>query len=236
VQRVALMTRVLLVDDDLELGEMLKEYLDREGFEATAVQDGETGVRHALAGEYGILVLDVMMPGVNGIDVLRRIRAQDSRLPVLMLTARGDDVDRIVGLELGADDYVPKPCNPRELVARIRAILRRTQVPEAAGPSSGPLTAGALTLWPERRALEWHGEPLELTSTEFNLLEVLVRQAGRVVSKQDLSQQALGRPLARYDRGIDVHLSSIRHKLGLDGEGRSPIQTVRGVGYQLIRE
>ena len=131
---------------------MLKEYLDREGFEATAVQDGETGVRHALSGEYGILVLDVMMPGVNGIDVLRRIRAQDSRLPVLMLTARGDDVDRIVGLELGADDYVPKPCNPRELVARIRAILRRTQVPEAAGPSSGPLTAGALTLWPVRRA------------------------------------------------------------------------------------
>ncbi|WP_295453351.1 response regulator transcription factor [uncultured Thiodictyon sp.] len=231
------MTQVLLVDDDLELGEMLKEYLDREGLTATAVQDGETGVRHALSGDYALVVLDVMMPGCNGIEALRRIRAQDRRLPVLMLTARGDDVDRIVGLELGADDYVPKPCTPRELVARIRAILRRTQGPEPASASSGPLTAGgALTLWPERRGVEWQGEPLELTSTEFNLLEVLLRHAGRVVSKQELSQQALGRPLARYDRGIDVHLSSIRHKLGLDGEGRSPIQTVRGLGYQLVRE
>jgi two-component system, OmpR family, response regulator len=230
------MTQVLLVDDDLELGEMLTEYLDREGFAATAVQDGETGVRQALSGAYGIVVLDVMMPGLNGIEALRRIRAQDRRLPVLMLTARGDDVDRIVGLELGADDYVPKPCTPRELVARIRAILRRTQVQEPDSPASGPLRVGALTLWPERRGVEWQGQPLELTSTEFNLLEVLVRNAGRVVSKQDLSQQALGRPLARYDRGIDVHLSSIRHKLGLDGEGRSPIQTVRGVGYQFVRE
>ena len=231
-----MMTKVLLVDDDRELGEMLTEYLDQEGFAATAVQDGETGVRAALSGAYAIVVLDVMMPGCNGIEALRRIRAQDRRLPVLMLTARGDDVDRIVGLELGADDYVPKPCTPRELVARIRAILRRTQVQEPDGASCGPLTAGALTLWPERRSLEWQGQPLELTSTEFNLLEVLVRNAGRVVSKQELSQQALGRPLARYDRGIDVHLSSIRHKLGLDGEGRSPIQTVRGLGYQLVRE
>jgi Response regulators consisting of a CheY-like receiver domain and a winged-helix DNA-binding domain len=145
-------------------------------------------------------------------------------------------VDRIVGLELGADDYVPKPCTPRELVARIRAILRRTQAPEPTSPPVGPLTVGGLTLWPEKRGAEWNGAPLELTSTEFNLLEVLVRNAGRVVSKQELSEQGLGRPLARYDRGIDVHLSSIRHKLGLDGEGRSPIQTVRGVGYQYIRE
>ncbi|MEY6430832.1 response regulator transcription factor [Thioalkalicoccus limnaeus] len=230
------MTRVLLVDDDLELGEMLTEYLEREGFEATAVPDGETGVHQALSGEYGILVLDVMMPGLNGIEALRRIRAQDRRLPVLMLTARGDDVDRIVGLELGADDYVPKPCSPRELVARIRAILRRTQMPAPSTASSAPLTAGALTLWSERRHVEWRGQPLELTSTEFNLLEVLVRHAGRVVSKQELSQQALGRPLARYDRSIDVHLSSIRHKLGLDDDGRSPIQTVRGLGYQFVRE
>lgn len=231
------MIRVLLVDDDVELGEMLTEYLEREGFGATAVADGEAGVRGALSGEYGIVVLDVMMPRLNGIEALRRIRAQDSRLPVLMLTAKGDDVDRIVGLELGADDYVPKPCTPRELVARIRAILRRTQAQEeSASPPSGPLTVGGLTLWPEKRSAEWNGAPLDLTSTEFNLLEVLVRNAGRVVSKQELSEQGLGRPLARYDRGIDVHLSSIRHKLGLDGEGRSPIQTVRGVGYQYVRE
>ena len=237
MKRLTAMIRVLLVDDDVELGEMLTEYLEREGFGATAVADGEAGVRGALSGEYGIVVLDVMMPRLNGIEALRRIRAQDSRLPVLMLTAKGDDVDRIVGLELGADDYVPKPCTPRELVARIRAILRRTQArEESANPPSGPLTVGGLTLWPEKRSAEWNSLPLDLTSTEFNLLEVLVRNAGRVVSKQELSEQGLGRPLARYDRGIDVHLSSIRHKLGLDGEGRSPIQTVRGVGYQYVRE
>ena len=230
------MIRVLLVDDDVELGEMLTEYLEREGFGATAVADGEAGVRGALSGEYGIVVLDVMMPRLNGIEALRRIRAQDSRLPVLMLTAKGDDVDRIVGLELGADDYVPKPCTPRELVARIRAILRRTQAQEPTSPLSGPLTVGLLTLWPEKRSAEWNDAPLDLTSTEFNLLEVLVRNAGRVVSKQELSEQSLGRPLARYDRSIDVHLSSVRHKLGLDDEGRSPIQTVRGVGYQYVRE
>ncbi|CRI63737.1 Transcriptional regulatory protein CpxR [Thiocapsa sp. KS1] len=227
--------RVLLVDDDLELGEMLIEYFEREGIQATAVQDGETGVGRALSGEFDILVLDVMMPGVNGIEALRRIRARNSRIPILMLTARGDDVDRIVGLELGADDYVPKPCTPRELVARIRAILRRTQAPEPADLPTGPLTEGALTLWPEQRRATWQDEPLTLTSTEFNLLEVLVREAGRVVTKQVLSEQGLGRPLARYDRGIDVHLSSIRHKLGTDGAGRSPIQTVRGVGYQYVR-
>ncbi len=177
-----------------------------------------------------------MMPRLNGIEALRRIRARDSRVPVLMLTAKGDNVDRIIGLELGADDYVPKPCTPRELVARIRAILRRTQSREPTNPPSGPLAVGSLILWPEKRGAEWNGAPLDLTSTEFNLLEVLVRNAGRVVSKQELSEQALGRALARYDRGIDVHLSSIRHKLGLDSAGRSPIQTVRGVGYQYIRE
>jgi DNA-binding response OmpR family regulator len=229
------MTSVLLVDDDIELGEMLTEYLGREGFEAVAVGDGETGVAETLSGRYAIVVLDVMMPRVNGIEVLRRIRAQNSRVPVLMLTAKGDDVDRIVGLELGADDYVPKPCTPRELVARLRAILRRTQVRESAGPLSGPLTAGLLTIWPEKRGAEWNGEPLELTSTEFNLLEVLVRNAGRVVSKKELSEQGLGRPPARYDRSIDVHLSSIRHKLG-GREERSPIQTVRGIGYQYVKE
>lgn len=229
------MTRVLLVDDDVELGAMLKEYLEREGFGAMAVHDGEAGVRHALSGDYDIVVLDVMMPRMNGIEALRRIRAQ-SRMPVLMLTAKGDDVDRIVGLELGADDYVPKPCTPRELVARLRAILRRVQGEVPVGASAGPLSVGSLVIWPEKRSAEWNGRPLDLTSTEFNLLEVLARNAGQVVSKKDLSEQALGRPLARYDRSIDVHLSSIRHKIGTLRDGRSCIETVRGIGYQFIKE
>jgi len=181
------------------------------------------------------VVLDVMMPRMNGVEALRGIRMQ-SRIPVLMLTAKGDDVDRIVGLELGADDYVPKPCTPRELVARLRAILRRTQPIESSADPTGPLSAGPLMMWPEKRSVEWGGAPLQLTSTEFNLLEVLVRNAGRVVSKKELSEQALGRPLARYDRSIDVHMSSIRHKLGDLGDERSYIQTVRGLGYQYVKD
>ena len=228
------MTRVLLVDDDIELGEMLTEYLEREGFGATAVSDGETGVAEALSGEYGIVVLDVMMPRMNGIEALRRIRVRDSRIPVLMLTARGDDVDRIIGLELGADDYVPKPCTPRELVARIRAILRRSGVAEDT-IDDGPVQAGPLTMWPERREASWQGRPLELTSTEFNLLELMARKVGHVVGKDELSEHGLGRPLTRFDRSIDVHVSSIRHKLGPREDGQSWIQTVRGQGYQLVK-
>lgn len=229
------MIRVLLVDDDVELSTMLGEYLVHEGFEVTTVADGEHGVDEALSGRHAIVVLDVMMPGIGGVEALRRIRAH-SRLPVLMLTARGDDVDRIIGLELGADDYVPKPCTPRELVARLRAILRRTEPAPGAEAAGGPLCSGPLTLWPERRQAEWRGRPLELTSTEFNLLEVLVRQAGQVVGKGQLSEQGLGRPLARFDRSIDVHVSSIRHKLGKRADGGSWIQTVRGLGYLFVRD
>jgi DNA-binding response OmpR family regulator len=218
-------TQVLLADDDVELSGMLKEYLEREGYAVTAVHDGEAAVR--LAPGFQIVVLDVMMPRLDGIEALRRIRSQ-SRVPVIMLTARGDDVDRIVGLELGADDYVPKPCTPRELAARLRAILRRTQP-----PAEGPLAVERLVLWPEKRRADGRGRVLELTSTEFNLLEVLMRNAGRVVSKKELSEAGLGRPLARFDRSIDVHLSSIRHKLG---EGGALIHTVRGVGYHLEKE
>lgn len=229
------MAKVLLVDDDVELSGMLREYLEREGFVAETLQDGESGVREALSGQYDIVVLDVMMPGIGGVEALRRIRAE-SRLPVLMLTAKGDDVDRIVGLELGADDYVPKPCTPRELVARLRAILRRTQPPTDEGTPAGPVSVGPLALWPARRAATWQGQPLELTSTEFNLLELLARNAGHLVTKAELSEQGLGRPLARFERSIDVHLSSIRHKLGTTPDGGPWIQTVRGQGYQFIRE
>lgn len=225
---------ILLVDDDVELAGLLRDYLVRDGFTAEAVPDGESGVAAALSGRFAIVVLDVMMAGIGGIEALRRIRAA-STVPVLMLTARGDDFDRIIGLELGADDYVPKPCLPRELAARLRAILRRSQQ-GADQAAQAPLVVGRLTVMPAQRRVEWDGAPVELTSTEFDLLEVLARNAGRPVSKADLSAQALGRPLARFDRSVDVHLSSIRHKLGPLPGGRSCIQTVYRQGYQLIRE
>ena len=199
------MTAVLLVDDDVELAEMLAAYLAQDGFQVTTRHDGASGVEAALSGDFAIVVLDVMMPRLSGVEVLRRIRAV-STMPVLMLTAKGDDMDRIVGLELGADDYVPKPCQPRELAARLRAILRRSAA--TAEPSNAPIVVGELCVR---------------------------RHAGRPVSKSDLSEQALGRALARFDRSIDVHLSSIRHKLGTLPDGRSCIQTVYRQGYQLIR-
>jgi DNA-binding response OmpR family regulator len=232
---IADMNHVLLIDDDTELVGMLSEYLEQEGFRVACAHDGVTGAREALSGRYAIAVLDVMMPALNGIDTLRRIRAQ-SRIPILMLTGRGDDADRILGLELGADDYVTKPCTPRELTARVRAILRRTQAPQPAGAGGVVHAVGKLAVMPEQRRATWDGAVLELTSTEFNLLEVLARHAGRPVSKSELSEQGLGRPLARFDRNIDVHLSSLRHKLGMLDDGRSPLQTVYRLGYQLIRD
>lgn len=228
------MDRVLLVDDDVELIGMLKEYLEQDGFAVTAAHDGESGAAAALSGEFAIAVLDVMMPRLNGVEALRRIRASSS-LPVIMLTAKGDDTDRIVGLELGADDYVAKPCTPRELAARLRAILRRSQG-QSHDHAGAPLLIGRLTILPEKRAAAWDGQPVDLTSTEYNLLELLARHAGSPVSKNDLSEKALGRPLTRFDRSIDVHLSSIRQKLGPLADGRSCIQTVYRLGYQLIRE
>lgn len=230
------MPRVLLVDDDIELSTMHQEYLAGEGFEAGLAFDGEAGVAMALSGRWDIVVLDVMMPRLSGLEALRRIR-RESSVPILMLTARGDDVDRVVGLELEADDYVAKPCTPRELVARLRAILRRTRPPAGeATPPGGAIEVGRLRLLPAQRRAELAGAPLELTSTELNLLEALARAAGKVVSKEELCERALGRRLTRYDRSIDVHLSHLRAKLGDLPDGRSPIQTVRGFGYQLLSE
>jgi DNA-binding response OmpR family regulator len=231
------MTPILLVDDDLELTAMLSQYLMREGFEVHAVHDGLAGVTEACSGRYAIVVLDVMMPRLSGMEALRRIRVR-SKVPVLMLTARGDNVDRIVGLDMGADDYVPKPCTPGELVARLRAILRRTEARDAAAPSASQrlLQAGPLMLSPRIRRASWNGRPLELTGTEFSLLEVLAKHAGQLVSKQDISLQAFGQPLARFDRRIDVHISSIRQKLGTRPDGDSWIQSVRGMGYQLLED
>ena len=229
------MSKVLLIDDDVELVSMFQEYLEQEGFEVKTAHDGEAGTAAALTGQYAIAILDVMMPRMNGLETLRRIRAA-SRMPILMLTARGDDTDRIVGLELGADDYVTKPCTPRELTARIRAILRRTAGTPMDQLASAPLMVGQLTMWPEQRRAAWAGATVELTSTEFNLLEVLARNAGKPVSKNTLSEQGLGRPMARFDRNIDVHLSSLRHKLGTLADGRSCLQTVYRMGYQLIKD
>ena len=227
----ACMTRVLLIDDDEKLLALVSDYLAQEGFAVRGESDATRAVPQAVSGDYSIVVLDVMMPRLNGIEVLRQ-----STVPVLMLTARGDDVDRITGLELGADDYVAKPCTPRELVARIRAILRRTQSAAGSDADAGTLSSGSLTMWPEQRRAEWAGQSLQLTSTEFSLLEVLLRHVGYPVSKNDLSVRALGRPHARHDRSIDVHLSSIRHKLGTLPDGRSLIQAVHRQGYQFLKE
>lgn len=229
------MVRVLLVDDDLELCSMQGEYLSNEGFAVQMYHDGESGLEEALSGDYDLILLDVMMPKLNGIEVLRRLRIH-SNVPVLMLTAKGDDIDRIIGLELGADDYVSKPCTPRELVARVRAILRRADPDKQDSGQFQPLKVGSLAISAASRSATWHDEQLDLTSTEFNLLEMLCRRAGRTISKEDLSLHTLGRPLARYDRSIDVHVSNLRQKLGTLKDGRSPIQTIRGIGYQLVVE
>lgn len=227
------MNRILVIDDDIELCELLTDYLGPEGFEVETVNDGENGAERALAAEHALVILDVMLPGMNGFDVLRKIREQ-SKIPVIMLTARGDDVDRIVGLEMGADDYLPKPFNPRELVARIRAIQRRAET-SASGPAAagqaGMLEVGDIVLDPATRSVRRDGRPVALTSVEFNLLEMFLRRAGQVISREDLTQQALGRRLSPYDRSIDVHVSNLRKKLGHQAAETERISTVRGVGY-----
>lgn len=228
------MPNILLIDDDRELTEMLAEYLAGEDFGVAAVHDGQSGETEALSGRYDIVVLDVMLPRLSGIEVLRRIR-RSSDVPVLLLTARGDDVDRISGLDLGADDYVPKPCSPGEIVARLRAILRRVTSNQG-DDALEAITSGLLRLWPGMRRAEWRDEPLELTGTEFSLLEELARNAGHVVSKDQLSLNALGRALTPYDRRVDVHISSIRYKLGPRPDGQPWILGIRGRGYQLASD
>src|SRR5436309_2825830 len=221
--------RILVIDDDVELCSLVSEYLRPEGFQVEAVHDGKTGLTRAMSGDHLLVVLDVMLPGLNGFDVLRRVR-DGSRVPVLLLTARGEDVDRIVGLEIGADDYLPKPFNPRELVARIRAILRRTH--SAGGEALVPdiIKVGDVELDPARRSVHHHGKPVELTSVEFGLLQVLLREAGRVVTREALVDEVLGRKFSPFDRSIDMHVSKVRKKLG-DTDTEDHIKTVRGAGY-----
>jgi DNA-binding response OmpR family regulator len=227
------MPRLLLADDDEELCEMLAEYLRGEGFEIDIAHDGATALARLPGGDYDLVVLDVMMPGLNGFDVLRELRRK-SLIPVLMLTARGSDLDSVVGLELGADDYLPKPCNPRVLVARIRAILRRADQGEQE-KADGDLAIGDVVLQRGSRRVLQHGAPVELTSTEYSVLTALLVEVGRVVGKETLCERALGRKLTRYDRSLDMHISNLRKKLGPLPGGEERIQTVRGVGYLYTR-
>ena len=224
------MNRILIIDDDEELCELVAEYLTVEGFETKAVYDGETGLKAARSGEYDMAVLDVMLPKMNGFDVLRNLRTS-SKLPVLMLTARGDDMERIVGLEIGADDYLAKPFNPRELVARLRAILRRTEPADNSEKGSEKLVVGDLELSGSSRTARISGEEVPLTSVEFDLLANLVGEAGHVVRKDDLSEAVLERKLSPYDRSLDMHISNLRKKLGTRPDGGDRIKTIRSVGY-----
>jgi two-component system response regulator CpxR len=230
------MDRILIIDDDVELCSLVGEYLAAEGFRVESAHDGERGLQSALNGHYLLLVLDVMLPGISGFDVLRRLRAK-SKLPVLLLTARGEDVDRIVGLELGADDYLPKPFNPRELVARIRAVLRRSGPEESGKPGqlADVLHVGDIELDPATRTVRQNGRPVELTSVEFGLLEALLREAGRVVTREELVNGVLSRKFSPFDRSIDMHVSKVRKKLGDANGSQARIKTVRGVGYIFAR-
>lgn len=220
---------ILLADDDVELSDLLKEYFESEGFQVRVAYDGAKALEAARQPGLDLVVLDIMMPEMTGMEVLKELR-RDSRLPVIMLTARGDDMDRILGLELGADDYVPKPCNPRELLARIRAVMRRAPaVPEE---DHNAIVTDDLELNQGNRTLSKSGELVELTSTEFSILLELLQHRGEVVSKRDLYVSALGREPVPHDRSVDMHVSNLRRKLGPDPRGDNRIETIRGIGYQ----
>lgn len=227
-------TRILVVDDDVELCELVDQYLRAQGFEIEAVHDGTAGVESALTGGYSLVILDVMLPGIRGFEALRQIRAK-SAIPVIMLTAHGDDVDRIVGLEIGADDYLPKPFNPRELAARIHAVLRRT----ASGAAKDSAARGSILLDDVRldtraRTARHKTRDVELTSVEFELLALFFKSPGQVLSREDLVKNALGRDLESSDRSLDVHVSKLRKKLGPCEDGTERIRAIRNIGYVYV--
>lgn len=224
--------RILLIDDDLDLGAMLGEYLQSEGFAVEVASDGLQGIRRALSGEHDAVILDIMLPKLNGIELLRQLRDTND-VPVIMLSARGDEVDKVIGLELGADDYVAKPCYPRELVARLRANLRRHQPRDRPSPTAPALSIGALDIRIAARKAEWRGAAIELTPSEFNILLVLARAGSAVATKDDLSLRGLGRARQSYDRSVDVHISNLRIKLEAASQGEAGIETIRGVGYRI---
>ncbi len=224
------MDKILIIDDDEELCELVSEYLGVEGFAVESVNDGEAGLKRALSGDYDMAILDVMLPKMNGFDVLRNLR-EESNLPVIMLTARGDDMERIVGLEIGADDYLPKPFNPRELTARLRAILRRAAPADENGDGSEKIDVDGIEISSASRIAKSDGVELNLTSVEFGLLHELLKEAGKIVKKEDLSESVLERKLSPYDRSLDMHISNLRKKLGARLDGSERIKTIRSVGY-----
>jgi len=229
------MNHILVIDDDRELVDLLREYRVPEGFTIDAAFDHASGLSKALRGEDELVILDVMLPGGSGFELLKRMRAESSSTPVLLLTARGDAVDRIVGLQIGTDDYLPKPFDPRELVARIHAILRRTRstakTGEAGSEEDATVQVGDVTLSPSTRTVKLGNKDVDLTTLEFNLLEVLLRKAGTIVTREDLATLAMGRPLAPFDRSVDVHISKLRRKLSGRADSESRIKSIRGVGY-----
>lgn len=234
------MRRLLLVEDDRAIAEMVRDWLEGEGFAVTWCARGDEAVESARAEPFDILVLDVMLPGLGGFDVLRSLRAEGgalARVPVVMLTARGDVTDRVVGLELGADDYLSKPFDPRELTARLRAVLRRHGQDDAgeAGPAVERIIVDDLEIEVEARTVRRAGEPLLLTGAEFDVLVVLLRSAGRVLSRETLCREAFDRKWMSHDRAVDMHVSNLRRKLGHWPDGRDRLQNVRGMGYVYAR-
>jgi DNA-binding response OmpR family regulator len=225
--------RILVIDDDVELCRLVTRFMAGEGFEIDAVTTGGEGVPRALSGDYALVMLDVMMPDVNGLDILRRIRAE-SRLPVLMLTACGDTLDRVLGLELGADDYLPKPFDPGELAARVRAILRRGSVHPGRSPIASALIVADVELDIGARSVRRAGRAVELTTVEFDFLVALMRVAGQIVSREALARDVLGREFSPFDRSIDTHMYNLRKKLGPLTDGTERIKSVRGTGYLFV--
>lgn len=226
----AMTANILIIDDDRELGEMLKEYFEPEHLDVVACLSGEEGIEALKNGDYQLVILDIMLPGMSGLDVLRKIR-QMSDIPTIMLTAKGDDIDRILGLELGADDYLAKPFNPRELLARLKAILRRAL---SGATATGRLVVGGIELDVKAQKFTAGDRSIRLTGTEFELLRCLAESPGVIVSKDDLSKKALGRRHMPYDRSIDTHVSNLRRKLNEAGVASPSIQSRRGVGYCLL--
>jgi two-component system, OmpR family, response regulator CpxR len=224
------MQQILVIDDDSELCELVAEYLEPDGYKVEAVHDGESGLERALSGEHALAVLDYMLPGMNGFEVLRQIRAR-SRLPIVMLTARGDDMNRIIGLQIGADDYLPKPFNPLELVARINAVLRRAQAEPAQKADREVLVVGDIEMDSRTRTVRRADKVVELTVVEYSLLEKLLSAPGRILEREELVKAVLHRNLTPFDRSIDTHVSNLRKKLGHEVNGVERIKTVRSVGY-----